>query len=318
MSSGDDSSALPPESARLLVSEKTINFRYKDDKLDMEQSNWESWSIAIRADLDTVELGSHITDDPLKLSVPPPPSSHPISYRNWQNNDRAVRGYIISNISFADCELIEGLSTARECWEKLRTHHVDERPIRQVNLIQKALATRIIRDGNQLSKARQIREDIRRAYRMPRGITEDILIQIAILNALVPGAHDLTHAFILRDILASTTSALYTSDKILQLIEQDLQLFLWDEQRSSSEQALALLASQKPAAQGGGSNGRPSGKRERDICTNCRGVGHSQPYCVHKGGGFEGKTIKEATAAKRAAKGNGQIRHLPLGRLLTS
>ncbi|KAF8183684.1 hypothetical protein BJ912DRAFT_853453, partial [Pholiota molesta] len=172
----------PNDAVKPIVAEKRINFTFNGDALDKTKANWKAWSAHIRDDLDMSGLGTHIKD-PSKYP-PPDKTVHPTAFRNWETNDCAARAYINRNCAQVERDLLEDIISARKCWETLEALHLAEGPVRQANLIQGALATRIPHDKDQVTIARKVREDIRRAFRMPGGISEETLVNIAFLMGL--------------------------------------------------------------------------------------------------------------------------------------
>lgn len=191
--------------------------------LDKTQDNWEEWSRNIRNHLWLVHLGAHI-----RMSEPEPilpPQSMVV--RNWEIHDRAVRAFIRRNCAQAERALLDDIETARECWELLEGRHLAEDPVRQTGLILGALAVRIPRDKEQVTKARQIRNDIRRAFRMVGGV-EEAIINAVLLRALDSG-HDHTRTLIQWDMVAATKLRSFDSQQIVDHLQRDLQSLLRDE-----------------------------------------------------------------------------------------
>jgi hypothetical protein len=186
-----------------------------------------------------------------------------------------------------ESELLDYIDTAYECFKALEKYHLNESPVKQVNLIQNALAQRVARDKDQLINCSKMREDIRRAFRMPGGITEETFIKITLLIVLGSG-HEHMHPMIQRDMQAATKDTPFLSNQIMSYLDQDLQLLLGDEQRSGTTDAFALAAQ---ATQ------RRGGTCSSIECSNCKRTGHTADWCVRAGGGMAGKSIAEAQAA---------------------
>jgi hypothetical protein len=275
----------PNDAVKPIVAEKRINFTFSGDALDKTKANWKTWSAHIRDDLDMSGLGTHIKD-PSKYP-PPNDTVHPTAFRNWETNDCAARAYINRNCAQVERDLLEDIVSARKCWETLEALHLAEGPVRQANLIQGALATRIPRDKDQVTIARKVREDIRRAFRMPGGISEETLVNIAFLMALGPG-HEHTRAIIQRDMQAATKDKPFDSERALDYLEQDLQLLLGDQNRPQST-SIALAAV---------NHNQTHGKAQ--LCSNCKKPRHIARYCIQEGGGMAGKSIAESKAQKQA------------------
>ena len=196
--------------------------------------------------------------------------------------------YIRLNCAPVECELLDDIDTTYKCFKALETYHLDEGPVKQVNLIQNALAQRVAHDKDQVSNCWKIREDIRRAFDMPGGIMAETFINITLLIVLGCG-HEHLHAMIQHDMQAATAGVPFKSEQIMLYLEQDLQLLLGDEQCSGTADAVALAAQ----------SSQKRGTRSSPECSNCHQTGHTADFCVRTGGGMAGKSIEEAQAAKR-------------------
>ncbi|KAF8799692.1 hypothetical protein BYT27DRAFT_7263546 [Phlegmacium glaucopus] len=141
------------DATRPIVSRETISFTFKGDKLNKDGGNWKKWSSEILDLLDMAGLGSHLSDDTSKA---PPLDIQPNAHRNWLSNDRSVRGFLRSSLCPTERDLVSMLTGAKETWEKLETYHLKEGPIKQANLIQSALTTRIDRDDQMMTKVRRL------------------------------------------------------------------------------------------------------------------------------------------------------------------
>src|SRR5271168_817502 len=141
-------------------------------------------------------LGSHI--DARRCS-PPSEAIRPTSYDNWLSNDLAVRSFLAKGCTDLERELFQSIATARKCWEALEAVHLAEGPVKQMELIRNAFNSRVARDKDQVVKARQIVEDIQRAFDMPGGLSRDVFVCITLLTVLSDG-HDHTRSIILRDM----------------------------------------------------------------------------------------------------------------------
>ncbi|KAF8797537.1 hypothetical protein BYT27DRAFT_7022093, partial [Phlegmacium glaucopus] len=175
-------------------------------------------------------------------------------------------------------------------WEKLESYHLEEGPIKQANLIQSALTTRIDHDDQMMVKVRQLRDDLRRAFRMQGGINKETFISIIVLQALGAGL-DHSRAIIQRDLRASTISSPYTVDNLVDFLEQEYQMLMGDKQRAPKGDITVALAAQ--ATQKG---------KAPVICANCKCPGHTAPWCIRPNGGMAGKTIEELKEARQRDK----------------
>ena len=291
----------PTDAVRPRVALARISTNFSGDPLDKTVGNWKVWSSKIRDNLAICGLASHIKELKTGTTRPiPDATTHPVAHDNWNTNDAMARAYIRLNCATIESELLNDIESAYECYKALETYHLNEGPVKQVNLIQNALAQCVARDKDQLTNCRKIREDIRRAFRMPGGITEETFINITLLIVLGAG-HKHMRAMIQRDMQAATKESAFTSEQIMTYLEQDLQLLLGDEQQSGTADATALAA-QSLHKHGGG---RSSSSCE---CSNCKRPGHTADFCVRAGGGMAGKSIEEAQAAKRKATRDRQER----------
>lgn len=275
------------------VSLVCIGTTFNGNPLDKTVGNWKAWSIKMRNNLAIFGLGNYIQEG----TSAPDAAIYPIANENWRTNDAMVRGFIAESCATVESELIEKAKSAYECFTALQTYHLNKRPVKQVNLIQNALSQRVARDKDQVVNCRKVREDIRRAFRMPGGITEDIFVNITLLIILGNG-HEHVRAMIQRDMQAATKENPFSSDRVMAYLEQDLQLLIGDEQRSGvSDSALALMTQPKRG-------GTPSPSE----CSNCHRRGHIADWCIRPGGGMARKSIEEAQAAQRNAKKKGKSR----------
>ncbi|KAF8166156.1 hypothetical protein BJ912DRAFT_934718 [Pholiota molesta] len=185
--------------------------------LDKTRDNWEEWKRNICDHLCLSHLEAHI-----RTTAPDPIlSPQSLAVRNWGINNRAVRAFIRRNCAQVERDLLDNIETARECWELLEARHLAEDPVRKTGLILGALAIRITRDKEQVTKARQIHNDIRRAFRMAGGV-EEAIINAVLLRALDSG-HDHTRTHIQWDMVAATELKPFESQQIVDYLQRDLQ-----------------------------------------------------------------------------------------------
>jgi Reverse transcriptase (RNA-dependent DNA polymerase)/GAG-pre-integrase domain len=275
------------DATRPIVEKETIKTPFKGDKLDKEKGNWTAWRREMQTFLDMIGLSPHLVDD--ISTAAPSPTIQPNAHRNYLSNDRTVRGYIKSAVEKTEFELIDQLTTAKAYWDALSTYHLDEGPIKQANLIQGALTMRITRDAQMMSKLRQLRDDIFRAFDMPGGIDKETFVCILALQAFGTGLEH-SRAIIQRDMRAATTSSPYTSENLIKFMEQEYQMLQGDLQRDGKTETAVALTAQTTKG------------RSPIICANCKRQGHTGPYCIHPGGGMAGKTIEESKEARRKDK----------------
>ena len=248
----------PSDCVRPRIALARISTTFNGDPLDKTVGNWKVWSSKMKDHLAICGLGGHIKE---KRSIPDP-AIYPVANENWKTNDAMARAYIRINCATIESELLDDIDSAYACFKALETYHLD---VKQVNLIQNALAQRVARDKDQVANCRKIREDIRRAFHMPGGITEDTFVTITLLIVLGNG-HEHIRAIFQQDMQAATEATPFKSDRILAYLEQDLQLLLIDEQRTGAiDSAIALAAK---------SNLKRGNARSTSHGSNCKRIGH--------------------------------------------
>jgi len=266
-----------------------ISTSFSGDPLDKTAGNWKVWSSKICDNLAICGLGAHIKEIKKGTRPIPDPKTHPVAYDNWTTNDGMACAYIRLNCAIIESKLLDDIESAYDCYKALEKYHLNEGPVKQVNLIQNALAQHIACDKDQLSNYRKIREDIRHAFRMPGGITEETFINITLLIVLSAG-HEHIRAMIQRDMQAATTEAPFLSEQVMAYLDQDLQLLLGNEQCTGTADAIALAAQ---------STHKRGGMCSSPLCNNCKHPGHTADWCIRTGGGMAGKSIEEAQATCR-------------------
>jgi len=286
----------PSDTIHPRVTLARISTNFSGDPLDKTVGNWKTWSSKIHDNLAICGLGNHIKEIKAGSTIILDANVQPIAHDNWNTNDGMAQAYIRLNCATVESELLDDVMTTYECFKTLEKYHPNEGPVKQVNLIQNALAQRVARDKDQVSNCRKIRENIRRAFRMPGGITEEAFINITLLIVLGCG-HEHMRAMIQHDMQAATDTTPFLSEQVMLYLEQDLQLLLGDEQCSGTADTIALMAQ---------SSQKRGGARSPLECSNCKRTGHTADFCVHAGGGMAGKSIEDAQAARRKELRNRQ------------
>ena len=269
-----------------IIRVRSITTTFSGDPLDRTRGNWIDWSTAIQFDLALMALSHHINP---RRHTAPDEFTRPTSFDNWLTNDLAVRAFIAKNCVKAERDLFVGLDTARAYWEALENVHLAEGPVKQMDLIRGSFSTPIPRNKEQLTIARRIDEDIRRAFDMPGGLSKDTFSCIMILTMLGEG-QDHTRAIILRDMQNATATRPFLPRHIFSYLESDTQLLLGSNHTTSaSSNAIALAA-------------KPPTKPKSANCSNCSKPYHTHPYCIAPGGGMAGKTVEESKERRRKDK----------------
>lgn len=117
----------PNDSVRPRVALARIGTTFNGDPLDKTVGNWKVW------------LGSYIKEG----ASAPDAAIYLIANENWRTNDAMVQGFIAENCAIVESELIDKAKSAYESFHALETYHLNEGPVKQVNLIQNALAQRV-------------------------------------------------------------------------------------------------------------------------------------------------------------------------------
>ena len=91
---------------------------------------------------------------------------------------------ICLNCATVESELLNDIESAYDCYKALEKYHLNEGLVKQVNLIQNALAQHVAHNKDQLSNCWKIHEDICHAFWMLGGITEETFINITLLIIL--------------------------------------------------------------------------------------------------------------------------------------
>jgi hypothetical protein len=227
---------------------------------------------------------------PFRLYWPP-------AHKNWLTNDRQAWSIIAGSVDPSKRAYIKlesgGATTAKAAWITLKVRHENEGLIRQVNLLQKALAAKCTKEIPLPETGCQICEDIKRAFTI--GIlNEDLLCCIVLMNALKDFPHLRTTV---STSLTNLKTGSFTSENILLLLETEQALCDADSSKRNhnnpSIESTALAAQTKP-----------SKSHNATICSNCKRPGHTTLYCVSPGGGMAVKTISESIAARKKDREN--------------
>ncbi|KIJ93285.1 hypothetical protein K443DRAFT_135081 [Laccaria amethystina LaAM-08-1] len=205
---------------------------------------------------------------------------------NWLANDRQTWSIIAGSINISERSYIKQADsspmTAKKAWDSLKLRHENEGPIRQVNLLQKALAAKFTKDNPLPETARQICEDIKHAFTIGT-LNEDLLCCIALINTLEDFPHLCTNV---STSLTNSKQGSYTAENILLLLEneqglRDTDLMKKNRNNHSTIESTVLAGQTQPK-----SSNAP-------CCSGCKRTRHTNEYCIMPGGGMAGKTIAE-------------------------
>lgn len=231
--------------------------------------------------------------DYIEGDIPAPPTNlKPRVHRNWLLNDHQAWSIIAGSINPSEWAYIKleggGTITAKAAWTTLKMRHENEGPIRQVNLLQKALAAKCTKDVPLPETRHQICEDIKWAFTIGT-LNQDLLCCIALMNALEDFPHLCTT---ISTSLTNSKSGSYTSENILLLLKTEQALCNADTLKHThniqSTESMALTAQTKSPK-----------LTSIPTCSICKCPGHTNNYCVMPGGGMASKTITESIVARK-------------------
>ncbi|KAF8233884.1 hypothetical protein L208DRAFT_1553889, partial [Tricholoma matsutake] len=183
-----------------------LSTQYSGDKLNKLKSNYKEWKEDISIALSLNGLFEYVTGE-----VPEPASNEPHALSNWKANSRLAYAFIASGVASSECSFLDSSKSVKTNWEILGNHHQKEGPVRQVTLLQQALA-KCTPNTPLPEMAEWICMLIEHAFAMG-DITSDLLCCITLLNSIsshFPHAHSIISC----NIAASMPSAPYTSKNI--------------------------------------------------------------------------------------------------------
>jgi hypothetical protein len=136
-SSASDVDGLKPAITRLSITQS-----FPGEKLDRQKSNWKAWSRQIRIYLSLNGLDEYVNG----TLEQPPIATEPRAHVNWQRNDHLAYNYLLQNVDENEQEYIESQESGKACWATLEARHINEGPIRQLQLLTQALSTKCSHD----------------------------------------------------------------------------------------------------------------------------------------------------------------------------
>ncbi|KAF5380087.1 hypothetical protein D9615_006201 [Tricholomella constricta] len=279
------------------IQQLPLRHQFPSDKprLDLSWGDFSKWTRTVQTGLRGNLLLNYVFD-PI---VPKPDAlTQPIALTNWIANDSTALAYIEGAV--ADTEL-DGLVTdkgAKSCYDDLKTRAQRGGPIRQIGILQDALKTYCSPSEPLGTTAKTINALIDRAFDMGT-VNRDVFKSIALLNSLGSDkSYESLQVAISTALSNSTIAHPFTHADVVRQMEAH-QFVLNQRTHQTPHETTALAAKAHP----------PHGGCPH--CSNCalRGfnpVGHTQPWCIHEGGGMAGKTIEESRAARLAQGGGGR------------
>ena len=292
-SSANMAAVSPTDESRPSIVLNRSSTPYAGEKLSKAKGNYRQWYEDM-----LIQLMGNCLFDYIEGDTPTPSATlEPRTHKNWLANDRQAWSIIAGSVDPSERVYIKlesgGATTAKAAWTALKTRHENEGPIRQVNLLQKALAAKCTKEISLPETGRQICEDIKRAFTIGT-LNQDLLCCIALMNALEDFPHLRTTV---STNLTDSKAGSYTSENILLLLETEQALR--DADSSKRNRNNQIIESTALAAQT-----KPSKSHNAPTCSVCKRTGHTNTYCVMQGGGMAGKTITESIAARKKDKEN--------------
>ena len=285
ISSGSPKAEDPSNITVRLVTSTTHAFT--GEKLDKNKHNWRTWEDSFWQSM-TLSLLDEYTLPDAKTFMPDK-ETHPIAYRNWQQNDRRACAFIGSAISQSEKIAIGGAprADASKFWATLTARHTNDGPIAQINLIREAMNTRAA-DDTLMTTIDEISILMERAFAMG-SISNDTLTNFAILQAY--SNYQEIQIDIQRLLRTATKEAPVTRGDIRAIVQERVDLMRDVDSSTPTSIALAARSTSK--------NTRSRTERSALYCSVCKGTTHTQQYCVREGGGMTGKSIEESKAQRR-------------------
>ncbi len=200
-------------------------------------------------------------------------------------NDRALRAFLLQNLSDFEYYRARRFTTSHTLYEALRQSHQNFGA--QVRLMLQAINTRF----NDATSYSQTVSQIERLHQRSTNMGEmddDKLKILLYINALV--GHNLHLESIVNDML--DTPGITSSDVRAKILREE-QFIKCQPQANAGTTSDAM-------ALPGTSTSNASVARTRLSCTTCNRLGHLAKFCVKPGGKMEGKTVEEAKIAQRA------------------
>ena len=263
------------------ISDKTF---YSDSSwppdlvLDRLKSNWNEWNRRLRIIVDQRGFGTYLNG----TLTCPDTALYPQSASSWQNNNLALRGFILEHISDEEFDSVESSVNAHDVYETLRKAHQHQGLHAQVHVIKEILDIHFTPSTTPYSRTLTKIEKLHDKFTKMGKMDESKLQIIWTLNAL-NDCHALQMS--INDLLENSSTT-YADVKRRILREEEVAIHRG--QYTSNVENTALVA--------------VTSKNNRPICANCKRANHRTEYCISTGGAMAGKTIDEARAAQDAAR----------------
>ena len=112
-----------------------ISTNFSGNPLNKTVGNWKTWSSKIHDNLTICGLGNHIKEIKVGSTIILDANVQPIAHNNWNTNDGMAWAYICLNCTTVESELLDNVMTTYKCFKTLEKYHLNEGPVKQVNLI---------------------------------------------------------------------------------------------------------------------------------------------------------------------------------------
>ena len=199
-----------------------------------------------------------------------------------------MRGFILQNISWAECKIIEHLQTSNEVWNALRTRHEKRGTWHQIMLVKQLLEMRFTMGTPLNETVEKIDDLITRASNMG-DLDWPTFKTYALINAL--GGE---FKYMQSQVHASSNEPRFSASTVVARILQENDLI---KRRAEGGEGSSALISH---------TGRCERERSPLICSHCKRTGHMAEFCISCGGKFAGHTLEEARNAQHAALSKAQ------------
>ncbi|KAF8230085.1 hypothetical protein L208DRAFT_1154890, partial [Tricholoma matsutake] len=216
----------------------------------------------------------------------PHATEEPHAHSNFVMNSHMAVAALQQAVGKSEMEFIDYTKGAKACYDTITVRCRSAGPVKQISLICEALSMYCSLSELLVSTATKICNTVDRMFAMG-DITQDLFKGIALLNSLNDKAFKSIQSNISCALSDSTKTTPYTSDHIRCILESKDMLKLTKRHMHMQNVTLSTKSSNLH-------NHRP-----HDIfCSNCFAQGklcrgHKKEWCIHKGGGMEGKTIAE-------------------------
>lgn len=244
-------------------------------KLDMDYT---TWAVQFQAYLETVELWETI-EQPL----PPNPTEQQGEYDRWKRIDRRALGRIKLGLSPAHLNKLDGCTTAKEAWDRLKSAFHASTMAREVQLeremagLRKATGETIMAYAG---RAKGIRVEL-------AGVSEEQMTDRRAIVHLLAGIIEPEYEAIVT-VLTNQHDPLTWEEVVARLLVAEASI---KNKQAMTETSTAVSTTGSTGAYGATAEERKrraAERRRRITCWNCGARGHYSNECTRMGGGHGG------------------------------